>query len=87
MALVDYRGFRLIAISLLPVTDQTIVYGSKDGGRTINDESEPLREMMKRAASILNIKPHMCGFYEYNRKLLYSAADIEGHLGNVKQKK
>ena len=31
MALVDYRGFRLIAISLLPISRKTIVYGSDDG--------------------------------------------------------
>lgn len=28
MALVDYRGFRLIAMSILPVGEETIIYGS-----------------------------------------------------------
>lgn len=28
MALVDYRGFRLIAMSILPVDESTIIYGS-----------------------------------------------------------
>jgi hypothetical protein len=28
MALVDYRGFRLIAMSLVPINESTIVYGS-----------------------------------------------------------
>ena len=32
MSLVDYRGFRLIAISVLPVTKNTLIYGSNDAG-------------------------------------------------------
>ena len=32
MALVDYRGFRLIAMSVLPVSGNSLVYGSKDAG-------------------------------------------------------
>jgi hypothetical protein len=27
MALVDYRGFRLVAMSVLPVNDKTLIYG------------------------------------------------------------
>lgn len=27
MAFLDYRGFRLIAVSLLPIDDTTLVYG------------------------------------------------------------
>jgi hypothetical protein len=83
MALVDYRGFRLIAISLLPITLKTIVYGSSDGGNTIHDEDDNMRVMMKKAADILNIKEHHAGYKANDRKLLYSAADIEGHRGSV----
>ena len=32
MALVDYRGFRLIAMSVLPVSGNSLIYGSKDAG-------------------------------------------------------
>lgn len=81
MALVDYRGFRLIAMSLLPVNEGTIVYGSNDGGRTVHDDDKFLRSKMKRAAEILNLKPHECGLPGATRQLLYSAADIEGHRG------
>jgi hypothetical protein len=35
MALVDYRGFRLIAMSVLPVSGKSLVYGSKDAGFVI----------------------------------------------------
>lgn len=36
MALVDYRGFRLIAMSILPVGEETIIYGSWYGVVYIN---------------------------------------------------
>lgn len=81
MALVDYRGFRLIAISLLPIDEKTIIYGSSDGGKTIHNDDEQVEQMMKRAAEILNLKPHECGIKSDSRKTLCSAADIEGHKG------
>ena len=34
MALVDYRGYRVIATCLLPVSSSTLIYGSADGGTT-----------------------------------------------------
>ena len=30
-ALVDFKGFRLICVSKLPINKKTIVYGSSDG--------------------------------------------------------
>ena len=42
---------------------------------------EAMNEMMKHAAEILNIKPHMAGLSSSERKLLFSAADVEGHKG------
>lgn len=35
MALIDYRGFRLIALSILPVGTDTIIYGSPNAGINI----------------------------------------------------
>lgn len=58
MALVDYRGFRLIALSILPVTPDTIIYGSCDAGRNIHATNEVFNEKMEHAAKILNLKPH-----------------------------
>ena len=34
MCLIDFKGFRLIASSKLPINNSTLVYGSADGGRT-----------------------------------------------------
>jgi len=32
IALIDYRGYRLVAMSVLPITKNSLVYGSNDGG-------------------------------------------------------
>jgi len=81
MALVDYRGFRVIAISLLPIDDGTIVYGSNDGGKTMHCKSDTMTAIVKRTAEILNLKPHLAGLQEERRVMVYSAADLEGHRG------
>jgi hypothetical protein len=81
MALVDYRGFRLIAISFLPINERTLVYGTNDGGNTMHDKNAKMRQMMKRASEILNLAEHMAGVHADKRKLMYSAADLEGHRG------
>ena len=36
MVLIDYRGFRLTCISLVPIDTSTIKYGSADGGVTVH---------------------------------------------------
>jgi hypothetical protein len=35
MALVDYRGYRILAMSVLPINKQSIRYGTDDAGATI----------------------------------------------------
>ena len=32
IALVDYRGFRVVAICVLPINQHTIIYGTNDAG-------------------------------------------------------
>ena len=32
IALIDYRGFRLVCMSVLPIDEDTLVCGSADGG-------------------------------------------------------
>lgn len=81
MSLVDYRGFRLVAMCLLPVDKSTLIYGTSDGGRTIENKNETFAEIMRSTATALNLKPHECGAAKHATKVLHSAADIEGHLG------
>lgn len=81
-ALIDYRGFRLLAMSILPIKKSTIVYGSNDYGHTIHAENKKLCAKMRLAAKKLNIKPHMCGVVKSQSKELCSPADLEGHIGD-----
>ena len=77
IGLVDFLGFRLIAITLLPLGKNSMLYGTADAGKTIHDNPK-LCGMMATAAQKLNLAPHICGS---SGTLLSSAADIEGHIG------
>jgi hypothetical protein len=81
MALVDYRGFRLIAMSILPIDRDTIVYGSADAGTHVHSSNERVNRRMLSAAHALNLKPHMVGRFANGAKMLASAGDLEGHVG------
>lgn len=87
MALVDYMGFRIIAMSLLPIDKSTLVYGTNDGGIKIHNSNMKLSEHMKQAAEIINIRNHICGLRAMSGarlrgwKELCAPADLEGHLG------
>jgi hypothetical protein len=82
IVLVDYRGYRLIAEPLLPVGEDTIVYGSADGGRAIHARSRKMNEMMKLAARILNLRGHtIWSWSRTSQTKLYAPVDIEGHQG------
>jgi hypothetical protein len=72
MALVDYRGFRLIAISLLPIDKNTIIYGSNDYGKTIHQTNNSVFiNGLKKSSMKLNIKPHQCGNSTVDPRVVY----------------
>jgi hypothetical protein len=73
----------LIAIAYLPVNDRTIVYGSNNAGFVVHDSDPKMRSLMEKASSMLNLAPHPAGYHADRRKLLYAAADVEGHKGTV----
>eukprot|EP01113_Clastostelium_recurvatum_P045048 TRINITY_DN7684_c0_g1_i8.p1 TRINITY_DN7684_c0_g1~~TRINITY_DN7684_c0_g1_i8.p1 ORF type:complete len:1138 (-),score=347.00 TRINITY_DN7684_c0_g1_i8:32-3445(-) len=84
MALIDYRGFRLIATSSLPIGEDTLVYGSMDGGVTVLNSDPALDTKMKEAAQILNLKGHMAGHRkgssgEVEGTMVHAPCDVEGH--------
>ena len=80
MLLMDYRGYRLIATTKLPLSGASLIYGSADGGITVHKDDNVLNEMMKKAAEKLNIKPHVVGMRNQT-DTLYAPTDIEGHKG------
>jgi hypothetical protein len=65
-------GFRLIAMSLLPLTANTLVYGSSDGGNTVHDDDVEMRKLMSVTSFKLRIKPHVAGLDANNRKVSVS---------------
>lgn len=75
--LIDYSGYRLVASVRLPISQQTLIYGSSDGGATIHQKDPIFNRMMQEAAAHLNIKQHEVA----PGISLYSAVDMEGHKG------
>eukprot|EP01105_Mastigella_eilhardi_P018223 TRINITY_DN4210_c0_g1_i2.p1 TRINITY_DN4210_c0_g1~~TRINITY_DN4210_c0_g1_i2.p1 ORF type:complete len:820 (+),score=192.17 TRINITY_DN4210_c0_g1_i2:941-3400(+) len=82
MALVDYRGFRLVAMTELPtISKATLRYGSSDGGKTVVTSDPVLNDKLKRVSQILNIRRRRVREGAY----LYSPVDLEGHKGSDAQ--
>ncbi len=73
---INYKGFRLIATTILPIGFTTLIYGSMDGGTTIKPGDSVFISMIQEATRQLNLKMHTMG-----EKGLYTAVDTEGHLG------
>lgn len=79
ICLIDYKGFRLIAMPVLPIGNDTIKYGSDDGGRTVHTDLPELNDVMKRVGERLNVKGHYVGLHEQH--FIYGAGDVEVHQG------
>jgi len=77
-------------VQLLPINSSTLVYGTNDGGYTIHNSNPLMNQLMKKAATNINIKSHICGLrmpsgkVRRGWKVLHSAADVEGHYGTVR---
>jgi hypothetical protein len=65
-------------MSVLPISKDTIVYGSNDYGATIHSSNDQLIAKVKEVAKYLNLKPHIIAGKE-----LYTPIDMEGHVGRV----
>lgn len=81
--LLDYRGFRLICQAVMPISQDTICYGSSDGGERVHCSDIEVYEKLCRAAKMLNLKPHLCR--NSRDIMLVSAIDLEGHRGKDKR--
>ena len=75
MTLIDYKGYRLIATSVLPL--KKLIYGTDDGGKTIHNDNMYVNNTFSYVLQNgLHLKEHIVG----NKKLC-GPADLEGHLG------
>lgn len=79
MAVIDYRGFRLVAMSKLPINDTTLVYGSADGGKTVVASHPEACRLMEQAGKANNLIGHLCGRNKSALHEVYGPTDIEGH--------
>jgi hypothetical protein len=83
MVLIDYKGFRLIAMPLLPISSKmTLRYGSSDGGSTVHASDAQLNAMMEAACRAMNLAGHVVrGTRSGEEVTIHGPADVEGHLG------
>lgn len=79
MCVLMYKGFHMIAMSVLPISDTTLVYGSKDAGDNVYD-NPTFSSKLKHVAQELGLRFHKAG-KEPNAKYLYTPVDMEGHIG------
>eukprot|EP01105_Mastigella_eilhardi_P027289 TRINITY_DN8340_c0_g1_i1.p1 TRINITY_DN8340_c0_g1~~TRINITY_DN8340_c0_g1_i1.p1 ORF type:complete len:943 (+),score=171.83 TRINITY_DN8340_c0_g1_i1:238-2829(+) len=74
--LIDYRGYRLVAMSLLPI--HKLVYGSNNCGTSYHCDDPHFASLMCAAAEKINIAEHWVGD---KAARLCGPADLEGHVG------
>eukprot|EP01124_Arcella_intermedia_P030339 TRINITY_DN6621_c0_g1_i1.p1 TRINITY_DN6621_c0_g1~~TRINITY_DN6621_c0_g1_i1.p1 ORF type:complete len:940 (+),score=237.22 TRINITY_DN6621_c0_g1_i1:126-2822(+) len=77
MAIIHFRGYCLSASSVLPISKGTIIYGSADGGKTINCD-ENVAAIMQKAGKLLNLLEHKIGKTNVS---IIGPGDIEIHKG------
>ncbi|KAL6045370.1 Clu domain-containing protein [Balamuthia mandrillaris] len=79
LVVLDYRGFRISAMSLLPINKNTLLYGSSDGGLNVKQDSK-VHHILRKMAKQLNLKKHVCGL-PGDSKEMYTPLDLEVHKG------
>eukprot|EP01132_Coremiostelium_polycephalum_P007680 gene7680-9448_t len=76
MCIIDYSGYRLIAISVLPISKDSLIYGSCDGGNTVHNDIQEINDIMETVGRSMNLKGHLSGI---NPKYIYGPGDLEIH--------
>ncbi len=80
-ALLDYKGYRLIASSLLNLEAGSLVYGSKDGAQTVKMTRPDLAERVAQLGKALNVKAHAVRQRSDDTDVtMFTAVDVEGHV-------
>lgn len=79
LALIDYRGYRLCAVSALPINKETLVYGSDDGAKSVVNIDPTAAALMDEFGRRLNLKKHLAG--RDRSSAIVGPADIEVHKG------
>lgn len=85
-AIIDYRGFRVTAQTIIPgilekEQEQLVVYGSIDFGKTVLTDKR-YEELLSKTAKQLKIRPHKVINQANDSVQLYSSVDCKGIIGN-----
>ncbi|KAL6057320.1 hypothetical protein QOT17_015568 [Balamuthia mandrillaris] len=76
MAVVDYMGFRVMAMTVLPISSTTLAYGLADRNTFVSN-SIPVKRAVDKVGQWLNVCPH--SIFGTECSLCF---DIEGHVGD-----
>ncbi|CAF3393139.1 unnamed protein product [Rotaria socialis] len=85
-AVVDYRGMRVTAQTIVPgilekEQEQSVVYGSTDFGKTCAT-NEKYKELLEKVSAMLKIKPHTIKTEKGDVVELLTAVECKGIVGN-----
>ncbi|WAR03982.1 CLU-like protein [Mya arenaria] len=83
---VDYRGYRITAQSIIPgilerEQEQSVVYGSIDFGKTVVS-NDKYKELLQKSATQLKIRPHKVLNEKGEEIELISSIECKGIVGN-----
>jgi hypothetical protein len=82
MYLVDYLGYRFVAMATLPISNTTLQYGSCDGGQSFIEPNiqfgVKLPELFQELSTKLKIGYH---YLQHHKNLVWGPGDMEIHSG------
>jgi hypothetical protein len=86
-AVIDFKGYRITAMTLLPISgSKTLIYGSDDAGTecSVRNLEPKWSNLIKEASIGLNLKPHFAvnGRSQGGEIEIASCVDLEGHKGS-----
>lgn len=56
---IDYLGYRVLCTNVLPISHSTLIYGSSDGGKTVQLSDSLFRERLTSVCRNLGLKSHI----------------------------
>jgi tetratricopeptide (TPR) repeat protein len=81
LCIIDYLGFRLIAMSTLPIKGRaSLIFGSMDGGKTVETNPETVK-ITTALGKKLNLKEHGLRHQPESTRI-FTPADLELHRGD-----
>ncbi|KAH3756579.1 Histidine kinase A [Pelomyxa schiedti] len=76
--LINLYGHTIVATAIVPIGEDSLVYGTPDAGKTVKDSDPVVKGMMKQIATRLSLQPHLFRELEF-----FAAADVECHRSKV----